>query len=67
MVADEVHDGEVIFAHRRPKSPPELLEEHDRRLGRPQQEYGVNVWRIEAFVEKVDGENNLEHPVPQLV
>ena len=42
------------------QAPSELLEEHDRRVGRPQHEDGVERRQVDAFVEDVDREDDVE-------
>ena len=44
----------------------ELLEEHDRRLGRAQHQHRVDLGHVEALVEQVDGEDDVELAVAQL-
>ena len=40
----------------------ELLEEDGRALGRPEEEDGVDLRHVDAFVEEVDGEETLTVP-----
>ncbi len=60
MVADEVDDHQPLFAGLHAQAASELLEEHDRRVGRPQHEDGVESGQVDAFVEEVDREDDVE-------
>ena len=42
------------------QAPAELLEEHDRRLGRAQHQHRVDLRNVEAFVEHVDRADDLQ-------
>ena len=42
------------------QAPAQLLQEHHRALGGPQQRHGVDRGDVEAFVEQVHGEEDLQ-------
>ena len=62
LLADEVQNGEAALAGvgRQPQAPAELLQEHHRALGGPQEQHGVDGGDVEAFVEEVHGEEDLQ-------
>ena len=60
MVAHQVEHVEPLFVGRAAQTAAELLEEHDRRLGGPEQQDGVDGWHIDTFVEQVDREHDLQ-------
>ena len=37
-----------------PQAPPELLDEYDARLGRPQHQYHIRLWNVDALIENID-------------
>src|SRR5207249_10472218 len=57
LLADEVQDGEACLAGCVAQAPAELLEEHRDALGWPEEQDGVDVGDVEAFVEHVNGEH----------
>ena len=62
LLADEIQNGEtaLLCFWREAQAPAQLLQEHDRALGGPQQQHGVDRGDVEAFVEQVDGEEDLQ-------
>jgi hypothetical protein len=42
------------------QAPAQLLQEHHRALGGPQQQHGVDRGDVEAFVEQIDREKDLQ-------
>ena len=58
--SDEVEDEARFLARRQPQSAPELLLEEHRALRRPQEEQGVDVGQVDAFVVQVAGADDLE-------
>jgi hypothetical protein len=60
VVADEVDDRELVLALRNPETAAELLEEHHRRLRRPQHHDAVDERHVDALVEEVDGADRVE-------
>ena len=62
MVADEVEDGaERLSAVARPsQATAELLQEERRALGWAQEQQGVDIRDVDALVEQVDGEDDVD-------
>ena len=54
--------GEAALAGvgRQPQVPAELLQEHHRALGGPQEQHGVDRGDVEPFVEEIHGEEDLQ-------
>lgn len=62
MRADEVEHCAVALVGRLPEPSSELLEEQGRALGRPEHENGVEDGDVDALVEQVDGEDDVDPP-----
>gem|GEM_PF-6114431 len=58
VVADEVEDVQVFFAFGFPEAAAQLLQEHDGRFGRAQEEDHVDGGDVHAFVEHVNREDH---------
>jgi len=59
-VAHEVESGEYCLVLRPAEPAAKLLEEHRRRLGGTQEEDGVHVRQVDAFIEQVHREEDLQ-------
>ena len=61
VVADVVdHRQGLVDTRRLPETATKLLQPEDFRFGRAQHEDGVDVGQVDAFVEHVDGEDDVE-------
>ena len=60
LVSDEIQRCEHSLAARQPQAAAQLLEEDGRAFRRPQEEHSVDLWDVQAFVEEVDGEENVD-------
>ncbi len=60
MIADEVDDGERIFALLSPQATTQLLQEDDRRLRRTKHQDRVDIRNVKSLVEDVDCEDDLK-------
>jgi hypothetical protein len=67
VVPHEVHDVEMFLSDRDAKATSELLQEHDGRLSRTQHQDRVEGRDIDALVEEIDGEQDLEFAPFKLV
>lgn len=52
--------GEAAFAPAEAQTAAELLQEHDRALGGPQEQHRVDLGDVEAFVEQIHREQDLQ-------
>ena len=59
LLADEVEDREAAFP-RQAQAAAELLQEDGGALGRPQEEDRVDLGDVDALVEQVDGEEDVD-------
>ncbi len=59
-LADEVEDGEALLFVAAAQPAAELLEEQGGALGGAQEQDGVDVGDVDAFVEEVDAEEDAE-------
>ena len=66
VIAHEVQDGEDGLAMSAAKAAAKLLHEDRRALGGPQEQHGVDIGDVEAFVEHVDGEEHIHFCCPEL-
>ena len=60
MVADEVEHGAERLSAGASQPAPELLQEEGRALGWTQQQQRVDVRDVDALVEQVDGEDDVD-------
>ena len=60
MVSDVVDDGEALFPRGFAEATAELLHPQEARFGRAEHHDGVDVREVEALVEDVDGEEDVE-------
>ena len=65
LVTDEVQRGQHGLTGHHPQATPELLQEHRRALGRPKEQHSVDRGNVEALVEQVDGEDDVDRAVAQ--
>lgn len=56
-LSDKIEDGEAFFPFRETQSASELLEENGQGFGWPQEKDGVDGFDVDAFVVKVDDED----------
>ena len=66
LVADEVEDGEHVFAFGAAEASAELLQEDGGALGWAEHEHDVDGGDVDAFVEQVDGEQDLDLAVSEV-
>ena len=59
LIADEVEDGQHVFASALAEPASELLEEDRCALGRAQHQHDIDGRDVDALVEEVDGEQDL--------
>ena len=59
-VADEVERGEALLAVGQAEAAAELLEEDGGALGGAEEEHGVDLGDVDALVEDVDGEDDVD-------
>ena len=62
LLADEVHDGQHGLALGAAQPAPQLLEEDRGALCGAEQQDGVHLRQVQAFVEEVDGEDAVDLP-----
>ena len=67
MVANEVDHRQGVLAVVAAQAAAQLLEEHDRGLGRAQHQDRVDLRHVEAFVEHVDRADDLQLARAQLL
>ena len=60
VVAHEIDDSDGRLALGRAQTTPQLLQEHDAGLGRPQHDDAIYCRDIDAFVEHIDGAHRIE-------
>ena len=60
MISDEVHDSEAALARRAGRPRRRLLQEQNWRLSWTQHQDGVDGRNVDALIEEVDGEQNLQ-------
>src|SRR5947208_15182178 len=63
--SDEVEDREAVLAVGSSQATTELLKEDSRALGRSQEEHGVDIGKINAFVEQIHAEDTLDVTQPK--
>lgn len=66
VMTDEVQHGQAGLAGRAAKAAAQLLQEDGGTLGGTQEEKGVHLGDVEAFVEEVDSEDGVDLAIPQL-
>ena len=59
-LADEVQHREAALAPAEAQTAAELLQEHDRALGGPQEQHRVDLGDVEAFVEQIHRKQDLQ-------
>ena len=64
LPADEVEDGQAVLVRAVPQSSAELLQEHGGALGRPEEQDRVDGRHVDALVEQIDGEHDVDVAVP---
>ena len=67
VVADVVDDGEPLLALAPSEAAPELLKPEDLRLRRPEHHDRVERRQVDAFVEHVDGKDDVQLAAAQLL
>ncbi len=60
MIADVVYDDQVALLGRAPQSPTKLLHPDYCRLGWAQHQNGIDFRNVNAFVEHVDSEEDVQ-------
>lgn len=64
-LADEIEHREAALARAEAQAAAELLQEHDRALGGPQEQHGVDLGDVEPFVEQIHREEDLQFTRPE--
>ena len=67
METDEIKNGAHRLALVAPQPTPKLLQEQDRTIGRSQQKQGVDIGKVDTFVEEVYGEQHVDLAVSERV
>ena len=62
VAPDEVEHRADGLALAQPQAASELLQEQRRAVGRPQHEQGVDGGHVDAFVEEIDREDDVDRP-----
>ena len=64
--ANEVQHGQAGLGLGAPQTTTELLQKDESAFGRTQEENGVDLRHVDAFVEQIDAEHHVYFPVPQI-
>ncbi len=65
MIPDEIEDSQALLPFGEAEPPPELLEKDRETLGGAEEEDGVHLRDINAFVVEVDNEDEMDLPCNQ--
>ena len=62
-VPNKVEGGEALLAFGQPQAAAELLEKDGGAFGGPEEEDGIDLRYVDALVEQIDGEDNVDFAV----
>ena len=60
VAPDEIDHRAARLAQTLPQSPPELLEEEGRAVGRPEEKQRIDARQVDPFIEEIDREERLD-------